>query len=146
MPTTQRFSRVTGDLYRGWEKAMTQWWEQVLDSPAFLGQLGENLAAQSSARAHYEKNVDRSMAAMHLPSHKDVVHLARIATLLEDRILLMEDRLLQLEDQLGRMERDGLQARVDAAEALIAVREKLDAIDVKVTAKRRSPRKKKTES
>jgi len=142
MATTKRFTRVTGDLYRGWEKAMTQWWDQVLESPAFLGQLGENLAAHSTARAAYEENVDRSMAAMHLPSRKDVVQLARIATLLEDRILAMEDRLLQLDDQLGRMERDGLQARVDAAEALIAVRDKLDAIDDKVTPGNKKTKKK----
>ena len=146
MPTTDRFTRLTGDMYRGWEKAMTNWWDQVLDSPAFLSQLGENLTANSAARAQYESNVDRSMQAMHLPSRKDVVQLARIATLLEDRILAMEDRLIELEDQLGRMERDNLKARIDAAEALVAVRESLDSIDAKVTkpAPRRS-RAKKTE-
>ena len=143
--TTERFTRLTGDLYRGWEKAMTQWWDQVLDSPAFLSQLGDNLTAQSAARARYEEHVDRSMAAMHLPSRKDVVQLARIATLLEDRILQMEDRLLAMEDQLARMERDSLQARVDAAEALVAVRESLDALDAKVAKPTRSTRSKKTE-
>lgn len=148
MPSTERFTRLTGDLYRGWEKAMTSWWDQVLDSPAFLNQLGDNLTAQSAARARYEEHVDRSMTAMHLPSRKDVVQLARIATLLEDRILAMEDRLLAMEDQLVRMERDSLQARVDAAEALVAVRESLEALDAKVgkpTPKKRTTRAKKTE-
>lgn len=134
MATTDRFTRLTGDLYRSWEKSMTQWWDQVLDNPAFLNQLGENLTAQSAARAHYEDHVDQTMATMHLPSRKDVVRLARIATLLEDRILAMEDRMLELSDRLERMERDALQARVDAAEALVAVSDKLDSIDGKLDA------------
>lgn len=134
MPTTDRFSRLTGDLYRSWEKSMTQWWDQVLDSPAFLSTLGENLTAQSAARARYEDHVDQSMAAMHLPSRKDVVRLARIATLLEDRILTLEDRLLSLEDQLARIEKETLRARVDAAEALVAITEKLDALDGRLAA------------
>lgn len=129
MATTDRFSRLTGDLYRSWERSMTQWWDQVLDSPAFLSQLGEGLTAQSAARARYEDHVDQSMTAMHLPSRKDVVRLARIATLLEDRILGLEDRLLALEDQLGRIEKETLRARVDAAEALVAITEKLEALD-----------------
>lgn len=141
MPATERFSRLTGDIYRSWEKAMTRWWDQTLDSPDFLATLGENLTVQSAARAQYEEHVDKSMAAMHLPSRKDVVRLARIATLLEDRILAMEDRLLALEDRLVRMERDALQARVDAAEALLAVSEKLDAIDGKLEAPAKPARK-----
>ncbi len=132
MAASDRFTRLTGDLYRGWEKAMTAWWDQVLESPAFLSQLGENLAAHSAARAHYEDQVDRTMEAMHLPSRKDVVRLARIAGLLEDRILQLEDRLLRIEDRLERMERDALKARVDAAEALVAVRETLDRIEARL--------------
>ena len=145
MPSTDRFSRMTGDIYRSWEKAMTRWWDQALDSPDFLSQLGDNLTMQSAARARYEEQVDQSMSAMHLPSRKDVVRLARIATLLEDKILTLEDRLLHLEDSLVRMERSALQARVDAAEALVAVSEKLDSIDGKLpTPAARKPRAKST--
>ncbi len=114
------FSKLSGDMYRGWEDAMTNWWDQVLESPAFLSGLGKNLEAQTRTRSAYEDKVDEAMTNMHLPSRKDVVQLARIATLLEDRILLMEDRLLGMSDQLTRIETELLRARVDAAEALLA--------------------------
>ena len=114
------FSNLSGEMYRGWEEAMTTWWDQVLESPAFLSGLGKNLEAQTRGRAAYEERVDEAMSNMHLPSRKDVVQLARIATLLEDRILQMEDRLLGVSDQLNRIETELLRARVDAAEALLA--------------------------
>jgi hypothetical protein len=125
-------SKLSGEMYRAWEGAMTQWWDQVLESPAFVRGMGQNLANQSKARADYESAVDQGMESMHLPTRKDLVRVAKIVTLLEDRLLGMEDRLLELEDKLVASEKETLQARIEAAEARIEAAEKLAAMDSKL--------------
>lgn len=125
---------ATDDLYRQWEQTMAKWWDTVLDDPTTVAGMGKNLAAQARMRGQWEEGVDRSMEAMHLPSRKDVVRLAKIASLLEDRIVAIEDRVLEQGDQLDRIEKETLRARVDAAEALITVQEKLQAIEDKLDA------------
>lgn len=125
---TPDFTRLSGDLYRQWEKAMSGWWDQVLESPAFLGAVNENMAANADARGRYEKLVDETMEKMHLPTRQDVVRLAKVCTLLEDRLLAQEDLLLELKDKLGAMEREAIQARIEAAEARLELRETLAAL------------------
>jgi hypothetical protein len=106
----------------------------VLEDPTFVKGMGENLARNARARASWEEGVDKSMETMHLPSKKDLVRVARIASLLEDRIVALEDRVLAQADQLDRIEKETLKARVDAAEALLAVTDRLAAIDEKLEA------------
>ncbi len=127
-PDATDFNKLSSDLYRHWEKAMAGWWDQVLESPSFLGSMSNNLAATAQARATYEKSVDEQMERLHLPTRKDVVRVARIATLLEERLLAQEDLLLQLKDQLADAERAALQARIDAAEARVELRDTLAAL------------------
>ncbi len=146
-------SGLTGELYRQWERSMAEWWDKVLESPAFMSGMGDTLAWQAKSRGQWEDHVDGTMEQLHLPSRKDIVRLARIATLLEDRILSMEDSLLEIGDQLNRIEAETLRARVDAAEALVTVQERLASIEARLEAKpaakaparRRSPRKPKAE-
>jgi hypothetical protein len=133
---TVDFSKLSADLYRNWERAMAGWWDQVLESPSFLGAMGQNLAAQAQARAVYERSVDEQMERMHLPTRKDLVRVARIATLLEERLLAQEDLLLQLKDQLTAAERAALTARIDAAEARLELRDAVTALRADVASLR----------
>lgn len=125
-------SKLTGDLYRQWEKSMETWWDGVLESPEFLKGMGKNLEAQGKARKSYEEGVDKTMGDLHLPSRKDVIRLAKVASMLEDKLLSVEDQVLAHGDALGRIEKDTLKARIDAAEALVAVHEKLGAIEARL--------------
>lgn len=125
-------SRLSGDLYRQWEKAMSGWWDQVLESPAFLGAVGQNLTAGAQTRSAYEKVVDETMERMHLPTRQDMVRLAKVCTMLEDRLLAQEDILLELKDKLAASEREAIQARIEAAETRLELRERLDALQHKL--------------
>lgn len=125
---------MSTEMYRAWETSMTKWWDAVLDDPQFIKGMGDNLSAQSRARKGYEDQVDKTMESMHLPSRKDVVRVARIASLLEDKIIGLEDALLEQTDAIGRVEAESLKARVDAAEALVTVQERLEALDAKLDA------------
>lgn len=127
-------SKLSGELYRQWEKAMTDWWDQVLESPAFLGAMGQNLSSQAKARAGYEDAVDRSMEQLHLPSRKDLTRLAQISSMLEDRLLSMEDRLLEMSDRMDSLEKEVLRARVESAEGRIELRERLMAMESRLAA------------
>lgn len=129
MASEDDISKLTGDMYRQWEKAMGTWWDQTLESPAFLNGVNENLKAQATARKGYTEQVDKAMTDMHLPSRQDVVRIAKIASLLEDKVLAVEDRLLAIGDTLARIEKDTLRARVDAAKALVTVQERLISIE-----------------
>ena len=122
------------EMYRQWEKSMSTWWDGVLDDPSVIQGMGENMAAQSKVRKGYETQVDKTMETMHLPSRKDVVRVARIASLLEDKVLALEDALLEQQDALQRIEKDSLKARVEQAETLIAVQDRLDTIEGKLDA------------
>jgi hypothetical protein len=107
---------------------VSRWWDTVLDDPAFVASMGEQVAGAAQLRAAWEEGVDQTMQRMHLPAKKDVVRIARIASLLEDRMVSLEDRMDTLGDRLARIEREVLQARVDAAEALVRIDEALSAI------------------
>ncbi|MCB9778449.1 MAG: hypothetical protein H6742_07800 [Alphaproteobacteria bacterium] len=128
------FSKLSNDMYQQWEQAMTAWWDQVLDSPDFLKATGQNLSQVAHARKQYEQAVDEGLHKMHLPTRQDLVRVARIATLLEERLLQMEDRLLAMGDQLDVLEKETIQARVEAAEARLEMREKLAELQARLDA------------
>ena len=114
---------LSDEMYRLWEQGMTSWWDQALSSSAFRSHLGENLANQRRARDQYERSVDETLSRMHLPTRSDLTRLARIATLLEERLLQQEDTLLAMKAQLSQLEKEALHARIEATEARIEARE-----------------------
>jgi hypothetical protein len=129
-----RHGRLADQLYVGWERAMTAWWDQVLQSPAFLNLLGESLSTRTQARAAYERAMDTAMDRMHLPNRKDIGRVARIATLLEERLLAQEDLLLELKDELVEARKDAVRARIEAAEARVAAQEELGRLRAELAA------------
>ena len=129
---TDDLSKLSAEWYRQWEQSMSRWWDHVLEDPGFVKSMGDGLAGQAKARGQWEDGVDRTMEAMHLPSRKDVVRLAKIASMLEDRLVALEDRVLEQGDVLQRVEKETLKARVDAAEALLAVQDRLATIEAKL--------------
>jgi len=120
------------EMYRQWEKSMATWWDGLLDDPTVIKGMGDNLAAQSRVRKGFEDQVDKTMQDMHLPSRSDVVRVARIASLLEDKVLALEDALLDQQDALTRIEKESLQGRIQGAESIVAVQERLDIIESKL--------------
>ena len=107
---------------------MGGWWDQVLENPSFLDAMGKNLGGAAQARGKYEQGVDQSMERMHLPTRNDVIRVAKIAAMLEERMLQQEDVVLGLKDQLTRLEKEAVHARIEAAEARLELRETLAAI------------------
>ncbi|MED5371384.1 MAG: poly(R)-hydroxyalkanoic acid synthase subunit PhaE [Myxococcota bacterium] len=126
------FNKLSGQMYDVWEQSMTRWWDEVLESPAFLKQMGQNLASQGRLRSAYEKQVDKNLEQLHLPTRQDMLRVARIASLLEDRQLQLEDRILQLQDKLVELEKEALTARVEAAEARLEMNERLAGMESKL--------------
>jgi len=122
------------DMYKAWEKAMSQWWDTVLDSPAFAQSVSQGLGNHAKARKAYEDQVDKNLESMHLPTRADLVRVAKICGLLEDRLLALEDRLLEMEDERAASEKAQLQARIEAAEAQLELREQLASIEAKLDA------------
>lgn len=133
-PPNFDYSQFTGDLYQQWEQGMSTWWDQVLENPQFLKALGGNLTMQSKARKAYEKKVDENLEKAHLPTRSDLVRVARIATLLEDKLLQIEDSVLDIKDHMGTVEKEALKARVEAGETRLSVDERLSAIESKLEA------------
>lgn len=131
--------KLGDELYKHWEGAMTTWWDQVLESPSFLGAMGQNLEGAARARGQYERSVDDTMEKMHLPTRSDVVRVAKIAAMLEERLLQQEDLVLELKDQLGRLEKETIQARIEAAEARLELRDTLAALRSEVRAQSAAP-------
>lgn len=129
---TDDLSKLTGEWYQQWEDGVSKWWDTVLDNPTFVKGMGDNLAQQSRARARWEEGVEQSMAAMHLPSKKDLVRVARITSLLEDRVVGVEDRVLAVTDQLDRIEKEMLKARVADAEGQLALTDRLVALEGRI--------------
>ena len=152
-PSPADFQRFADQAYAQWEQTMTSWWDQVLDSKDFLGASGQGLAAHARMRGHYEAQVDEQLGRLHLPTRSDVTRLARISTLLEERLLQMEDTVLEVRDQLaardqalGRLEREVVQARVEAVEARVELRERLAEMQAQLAAPaapKRAPRARK---
>jgi hypothetical protein len=126
------FREMSQKLYAQWEKGMTAWWDQVLDNPAFLSTMGENAGATSKVKGAYAEAVEESLTRMHLPTRGDLVRVARIAALLEEKVLAVEDRLLSMSDTLGRIEKEAITARIEAAEARIEMRERLAALEARL--------------
>lgn len=141
MTETPDFSKLSQQFYEQWEQGMTAWWDQVLESPAFLNAMGDNLANQARARGTYAKAMDDSLTRMHLPTRGDLVRVARIATMLEEKVLSVEDRLLDIQDSLGRLEKEAITARIDAAETRIELRERLAQLEARLEALEAKPAK-----
>ncbi len=120
------------EMMKAWEKSVAAWWDEVLDSEAFLEAMGTNVAGGARGRASYEQGVDKGLEQLHLPTRKDMVRVARICGLLEDRLHQHEDQLLAMQDRLAELEKQNLQARIDAAEARLASQDKLAAIEAKL--------------
>ena len=140
-PSHTDFQRFADQAYAQWEQTMTAWWDQVLDSKDFLGASGQGLAANARMRKQYEAQVDEQLGRLHLPTRGDVIRLARISTLLEERLLQMEDTVLEVRDQLAardltlaRLEKEVVQARVEAVEARVELRERLAAMQQRLEA------------
>lgn len=157
-PPFADFSAWTGQVVDQWEKGMTSWWDQVLESPAFLNQMGQSATAQARARRAYEDSVDETLKKLHLPTRDDVVRMTRIATLLEEKLLQVEDRLLEVQDELTATQKEVVKARIEAAEArleqkadvaalseqLTALRAQLEAVEAKVGPTKAPARKRTT--
>ncbi len=123
------WSEMNREIYKQWEEGMTTWWDQVLDNPSFLGALGDNVSQMSKARAAYEKTVDETLNKAHLPTRADLIRVARIATLLEEKVLQVEDVVLAVQDKLDRIEKEALLARIETAEARVELNGRLDSIE-----------------
>ncbi len=127
------WNNMNREVYQQWEKGMTAWWDQVLDNPSFLGALGNNVSQMSKARAAYEKAVDETLNKAHLPTRADLVRVARIATLLEEKVLQVEDIVLEVQDNLGRIEKEALLARIETSEGRVDLNLRLDRIEAALT-------------
>lgn len=119
---------MNAEWFRQWEQSVTKWWDTVLEDPKFVQGMGDNLAGRAQVRTTWEDGVDRTMEQMHLPSKRDLVRLARIASLLEDRLVATEDALAETHERLARLEKETLRGRIESAEALLAMQERLDAL------------------
>jgi len=138
------FDKLSGDMYRHWEKAMTDWWDQILDDPGFLGAVGKNLEVGVRTRGTYQKSVDETLERMHLPTRSDLTRLARISSLLEDRLLSMEDTLLELGDKMESLERETIKARIESTETRLELRERLAGLEARLEALESKPAAKPT--
>jgi hypothetical protein len=101
---TPDFQQFADQAYAQWEQAMTGWWDQVLDSKEFLGASGKGLSGMAQMRQQYESQMDEQLTRLHMPTRGDLTRLARIATLLEERLLQVEDTMLETRDQLAARE------------------------------------------
>lgn len=128
MADDSTYTRASADLFRTWEKAMGAWWDQVLETPTFLGAVNDGMSGAARARGAYTRAMDEVLEQAHLPTRGDLVRVARIASLLEDRLLAQEDLLLRLEERLAEAEKEALRARIDAAEARVELGQKLDEL------------------
>lgn len=126
------FKKLSGEMYRQWEKVMTAWWDQVLESPAFLKGVNQGMAGATQARGAWQKATNQWMEQANLPTRDDLVRLLRVATLLEDKLLAQEDLLLELKDRLQAAEKEALESRIAAAEAQLAVQDALARIETKL--------------
>ena len=149
MPDLEAFSKMSAELYRQWEESVSGWWDQVVESPAFLDGASKSMGGLAGLRAQYEQQMDDNLSRMHLPSRGDITRLARIANLLERRLLDLEDRLLQMNDALAerdarsaRIEAELIQARIEAAEARIEQRTRLEALEARLAAMEEAARPK----
>ncbi len=133
---TADYSNMAQAFQQQWETALSGWWDQVLESPAFLDATGQGLEHGARARKQYEESVDDSLTKLHLPTRADLTRVARIASLLEDRLLKVEDLLLELRDDLGerltRAEEEAVRARIEAAETRLELRERFAALEARL--------------
>jgi hypothetical protein len=122
------YARMSSEMFRTWEKAMGAWWDQVLETPAFLGAVNQNLGQAAKGRGAWNQAVEQAMEQANLPTRGDMVRTLKVMTLLEERLLAQEDLLLELRDRLNTAEAEALRARIEAAEARLELQERLDSL------------------
>lgn len=127
---------MNAEWFRQWEQSVTRWWDTVLEDPSFVRGMGDNLAGRAQVRTTLQEGVDRTLEQMQLPSKRDLVRLARIASLLEDRLVATEDQLADTRERLDRLEKEGLRARIDAAETLVALQDRIAELERRPPARR----------
>ena len=110
---------------RQWEESVSKWWDSALEDPAFSTSMSEALAGRACARSLQSQITSQALDQMHLPSRQDVLRVAKIASLLEDRLVALEDRLEETVARLDRMEKENLRARIEMTELLLRIEERL---------------------
>lgn len=123
-----------GEWLRQWEQSVAKWWDAALEDPAFTRSMGDALSGRAQLQSAQAQAAERLLEQMHLPSKADLVRLARIVSLLEDRMVHLEDQLAETTSRLDRMEKETLRARIDAAEALVRLEEQLRSMNDKLDA------------
>jgi hypothetical protein len=133
---TDDYAGMASAFQKQWETALSGWWDQVLESPVFLDAMGKSLESNAKARSQYEHAVEDSLTRLHLPTRGDLTRVARIASLLEDRLLKVEDLLLELKDDLVdrvvKAEEEAVRARIETAETRLELRERLAALEARL--------------
>lgn len=123
-------NKASNDLYEQWEKGMSEWWESLMQNPAFLGSLGENMANMTQMRTAWDDAVDQGLDRARMPSRKDMIRLATVVSLLEDKLMKTEDQLLASNDRLVEMEKALLTARIESAEMRLELNERLSRMEL----------------
>jgi hypothetical protein len=129
-----------GDWLKQWEQSLAKWWDTALEDPAFVRGFGDALAGRAQLRSSWEQGMEQTLEQMHMPSKRDVIRLARIASMLEDRLVNVEEQLADVSARLDRMEKEALRARIDSAEVLIRLEEQLRALHEKLDARLEAPK------
>ncbi|MFT6146179.1 MAG: hypothetical protein ACJATT_005913 [Myxococcota bacterium] len=123
-------NEANNHLYDQWEKGMTKWWESLMQNPAFLGSLGENMANMTQMRTAWDDAVDQGLERSRMPTRKDMIRLVSVVSLLEDKLLKVEDQLLTSQDRLVEMEKTLLTVRIESAEMRLELNERLGRMEL----------------
>ncbi len=123
-------NEASNQLYEQWEKGMTEWWESMMQNPAFLGSLGDNMASMTQMRTAWDDAIDQGLERARMPTRKDMIRLASIVSLLEDKLMKVEDQLLNSNDRLVEMEKALLVSRIESAEMRLELNERLSRIEL----------------
>ncbi len=121
---------ASNQMYEQWEKGMTEWWEGMMQNPAFLGSLGDNMANMTQMRTAWDDAIDQGLERARMPTRKDMIRLASIISLLEDKLMKVEDQLLASGDQLVQMEKALLTSRIESVEMRLELNERLSRIEL----------------
>jgi hypothetical protein len=123
-------NEASNQLYEQWEKGMTEWWESLMQNPAFLGSLGDNMANMTQMRTAWDDAIDQGLDRARMPTRKDMIRLASVVSLLEDKLLKVEDQLLNSHDRLIEMEKALLTSRIESAEMRLELNERLSRMEL----------------
>jgi hypothetical protein len=65
-----------------------------------------------------------------MPTRKDMIRMASVVSLLEDKLMKVEDQLLSSHDRLVEMEKALLTSRIEAAESRLELNERLSRMEL----------------